>query len=200
MRNPLLPFLVLLCSGCQVVPHTELQSSDTTGVTRTYSRYFQNDRPLVANTLIVDAIVTFGKERLPKDYRPAKVISYGDGQIEAVLELYFRNQTDQTAEIRIERFICEKFTDRLAPMVFTIAPKQFTQSIPVVVEASNYRNFPYKYSMEISVNGMRHTVSGNISRLTIDELKDRRKNGGYKSREATVSAGMSAAEQPPRQP
>ncbi len=174
MKLRIFAFFVLLLAGCQEGPHTTLQSSTGGGENSfTYGRYFENDRIVVGNAIMVEAIITLGPERLPKGYRPARPVDYADGEVEAVLEFYFTNLTDKPVELKAENFACTLYPGANGFPVMQLAPKQFAKTAPVIAVSTDFVVEPCDYSMTLVLNGQRFLVHDRLVRLTTDQLKAR---------------------------
>jgi hypothetical protein len=172
LRFPAL--LVLLLAGCQQGPYTTLQSSNGPGETGfTYGRYFENDKFVVGNAVVVEAIITLGPERLPKGYRSASPVNYAEGEVEAVLEFYFTNLTDKPVELKIENFACELYPGAIRFPVMQLPPKQSVKSEPLIGLSTDFVVEPWKYTMTLVVNGQQFLVHDKLFRLTTDQLKAR---------------------------
>lgn len=156
-------------------------------VTRHFGPYFENDKFPVAGAVLVDAVISLGHERLPKDWKPERQvyvidgkvsyggdkISYGDGEVEAVLEFYFTNLTDQPVEVKIEGFKCGLFRGSIGPTVMLIPPKKWVKTTPLVALTSNYAIKPWDYSMSVVINGQAYPIQDKLVRMTIEQLKAR---------------------------
>ncbi len=172
MKIPILAVLCLLVTGCQMGPYTELYSSDSKGP-RTFSRYFENEKFPVGGAVLVDAVISLGHERLPKEWKPEQKLYYSDGEVEAVLEFYFTNLTDKPVELKIEDFQCQLFHGPIGPTVMVIPPKQWVKSTPLVALTSNYVIKPWDYSMSVVIDGKAYPIKDKLARMTIEQLKAR---------------------------
>jgi hypothetical protein len=165
----------LLLAGCQSGPQITLDSSDGKQTLR-YGPYFENEKFPVGATVLVDAVITLGAERLPKDYKAERETYYSDGEVEAVLEFYFTNLTDKPVELKIEDFKCRLFRGAIGPKVIRLAPKTFAKSTPLVALTSNYVTKPWDYSMTVEIDGHSYPIQDKLARMTIEQLKARHGN------------------------
>ena len=172
MKTLLLSLACLLFVGCQSGPQITLDSSDGK-TTRRFGSYFENDKFPVGGTVLVDAVISLGHERLPKDWKPERELYYRDGEVEAVLEFYFTNLTDKPVEVKIENFQCQLFHGSIGPAVMVIPPKQWVKSTPLVALTSNYQIEPWDYSMSVVIDGKAHSLKDKLVRMTIEQLKAR---------------------------
>jgi hypothetical protein len=174
MKPCIFALVVLLLAGCQQGPYTTLQSSNGNGENSfTYGRYFENDRIVVGNAIMVEAFITLGPERLPKGYRPTRPVDYADGEVEAVMEFRFTNLTDKPVELKIENFGCELYPGAIQFPVMQLPPKQSVKSVPLIGLTTNFIIEPWKYTMTLAVNGQRFLLHDQLIRLTTDQLKAR---------------------------
>lgn len=172
MKTLLLSLVCLLLVGCQSGPQITLDSSDGK-TTRRFGPYFENDKFPVGGAVLVDAVISLGRERLPKDWKPERELYYSDGEVEAVLEFYFTNLTDKPVELKIEGFQCQLFRGSIGPAAMVIPPKQWTKSTPLIALTSNYQIKPWDYSMSVVIDGKAYPITDKLVRMTIEQLKAR---------------------------
>ena len=185
--KPLILIAACLCLvACQSGPQITLDSSDGK-TTRRFGSYFENDKFPVSGAVLVDAVISLGHERLPKDWKKERQVyiidgktSYGDdkvhysdGEVEAVLEFYFTNLTDKPVELKIEDFHCRLFRGSIGQAVMVIPPKKWAKSTPLVALTSNYVIDPWDYSMSVVINGHSYPIKDKLVRMTIEQLKAR---------------------------
>ena len=185
--KPLILITACLCLvACQSGPQITLYSSDGK-TTRRFGPYFENDKFPVGGAVLVDAVISLGHERLPKDWKPERQVyiidgkttygddkvQYSDGEVEAVLEFYFTNLTDKTVELKIEEFKCGLFRGAIEPVVMMIPPKKWVKSTPLIALTSNYVNKPWDYSMSVVIDGNAYPIQDKLVRMTIEQLKAR---------------------------
>ena len=176
--KPLIVAAICLCFvACQNGPQVTLESSDG-NTTRHFGPYFENDKFPVGDAVLVDAVISLGRERLPKDWKADREVYYSDGEVEAVLEFYFTNLTDKAVELKITDFRCRLFRGFIGPTVMVIPPKQWVKSTPLVALTSNYVITPWDYSMTMEIDGRTYPVKDKLARMTIDQLKARREKKG----------------------
>ena len=192
MKPSLLLLACFFLAGCQSGPQITLDSYDGK-TTRRFGPYFENDKFPVGGAVLVDAVISLGHERLPKDWKPERQefvyngktsygdgsVHYGDGEVEAVLEFYFTNLTNKPVKLKIEDFRCQLFRGSIGPAVMVIPPKQWVKSIPLVSLTSNYQIKPWDYTMSLMIDGKPYPVKDKLVRMTIEQLKAR--HGGVRT-------------------
>lgn len=174
MKPLILVALCLCLVACQSGPQITLDSSDGE-TTRRFGSYFENDKFFVGDAVLVHAVISLGRERLPKEWKGERELYYSDGEVEAVLEFYFTNPTDKPVELKIEDFQCRLFRGSIGPavMMMMIPPKQWVKSTPLVTLTSNYVIDPWDYSMSVVINGQVHPIKDKLVRMTIEQLRAR---------------------------
>lgn len=177
MKSSIIAIFCMFLVGCQSRPQITLDSSDGRKILK-YGPYFENEKFPIGETVLVDAVITLGTERLPKDYKAERKTYYSDGEVEAVLEFYFTNLTNKPIELKIEDFECRLFRGSIGPAVIRLAPKTFSKSTPVVALTSNYATAPWAYSMTAVINGHSYPIKDELVRMTIEQLRARHGNGG----------------------
>jgi hypothetical protein len=187
MKTFLFSFACLLLVGCLSGPQITLDSYGSDGKLSRFGPYFENEKFPVGGAVLVDAVISLGPERLPKNWKPKRQVwiidgkpshddgpaHYSDGEVEAVLEFYFTNLTDKPVELKIEGFQCQLFRGSIGPDVMVIPPKQWAKSTPLVALTSNYQIKPWDYSMSVVIDGKAYPIQDKLVRMTIEQLKAR---------------------------
>jgi hypothetical protein len=135
-----------------------------------YSEYYENISFIESPKLKVHAIETLGNERLPENY----TLSKGDRDflkspdaIKTVFEVYVTNNSENIVEVIFGKFRSGGFWGDFGAEKHTVMPGKFIKSSAYVSVTSTYKAIKGTYELELTINGEKHNLSGEINRAPV---------------------------------
>ena len=167
--------LVVALTACSTKPRVIDRSTDTV-----YSEYFENDSTVLDGALRLHTSMTMGDERVPEDHVWSEVarkrLQRNSDVFPMVLEVYATNLSDAPMEISFVS-IEPRNKNRVFPEnMATIEPGAFQKSPALVHTTSIYVPRVFDHFLEVTVDGEKVVVEGEVRRLTMDELEARAGN------------------------